>query len=234
MKGIEPAIEYSYPIATDHSETILTLLFPEQPLRIKEKTKSMTEINKVLVSSPLKDMFVIALKQTPGESTTDEYQYVIGCETEDIMFRESSYYTYNRYYCFLSDYKCIKLFMEVLTEIASTTLSYLECVQSKRQFYLLETHDNEERLEQSLTEPVYINYFQELLKQEVEPKLQRLLNNKFEYNQHLRVRWSTEKVIMEEIPAKENESQLIFGYEPAVRLHNYRISYCIDHQHPSY
>lgn len=39
----------------------------------------MTEINKLLVASPLKDMFVIALKQPQEQCSTDEYQYVIGC-----------------------------------------------------------------------------------------------------------------------------------------------------------
>lgn len=48
------------------------------------------------------------------------------------------------------------------------------------------------------------------------------------------MKWSSEKTIIEEIPSRENESQLIFSYEPAVRLHNYRISYSVANQHPMY
>jgi hypothetical protein len=82
----------------------------------------MTDINKLLSSSPLKDTFVMPLKQNSDHCAVDEYQYVIGIETEELIFKDDAYYTFSRYYCLLSDYKCIKLFMEVLIEIASTKL----------------------------------------------------------------------------------------------------------------
>lgn len=70
-------------------------------------------------------------------------------------------------------------------------MGYIENLQTSKQMYVSEAVDDEQELESSLTESTYQTYFKKMVKEQVELKLHRLLsNNKFEYNQHMRVKWS--------------------------------------------